>query len=149
MLYFPLWKKIWIIGLCVLGILFALPNLATQEMRDSIPDWLPRDSVNLGLDLRGGAHLLVEVQVGEVEADRMEALRADVRQALIDADVRRFTGLRAAEDHVSVRITNADDMARALEALRALAQPVTGLLVVVVLRLALTLAMVFRLYLTR
>ncbi|MBK0397808.1 protein translocase subunit SecD [Limibaculum sp. M0105] len=128
MLYFPLWKKIWIIGLCVLGILFALPNLATQEMRDSIPDWLPRDSVNLGLDLRGGAHLLVEVQVGEVEADRMEALRADVRQALIDADVRRFTGLRAAEDHVSVRITNADDMARALEALRALAQPVTGLL---------------------
>ncbi|MDT8344284.1 MAG: protein translocase subunit SecD [Thermohalobaculum sp.] len=128
MLYFPLWKKIAIIGLCVLGILFAAPNLMTPQTREALPDWLPRDSVNLGLDLRGGAHLLVEVQVAEVEAERMEGLRADVRKALTDADVRRFTGLRAAADHVSVRITNAEDMPRAAEALRALAQPVTGLL---------------------
>ncbi|MCL5775471.1 protein translocase subunit SecD [Limibaculum sp. FT325] len=128
MLYFPFWKKIAIIGLCALGILFAAPNLLTEQTRATLPDWLPKDSVNLGLDLRGGAHLLVEVQVAEVEAERMESLRADVRTALVDAEVRRFTGLRAAEDHVTVRITNAEDMARATEALRALAQPVTGFL---------------------
>ena len=127
MLHFPLWKKLFILGLVLLGTLFAVPNLLPQETRERIPDWLPRDAVNLGLDLRGGAHLLVEVQVGEVVAARMESLRGDVRNALVEADVRRFTGLRAADDNVSVRISNPEDMTRAAEALRGLAQPVGGL----------------------
>ncbi len=40
--------------------------------------------MNLGLDLRGGAHLLAEVQVADVYADRHEALWPDVRDALRD-----------------------------------------------------------------
>ncbi|MEM7237843.1 MAG: protein translocase subunit SecD [Pseudomonadota bacterium] len=126
MLYFAPWKRFLIIGLCLIGTIFAAPNLLDRETRESLPTWLPRDAVNLGLDLRGGAHLLVEVQVREVVADRMLNLRADVGQALRDANVRRFTNLRATEGDVSVRITNAADFDRARSALGGLAQPVGG-----------------------
>ncbi|MEM7505464.1 MAG: protein translocase subunit SecD [Pseudomonadota bacterium] len=126
MLYFAPWKRFTILALCLIGALFASPNLLTPETRESLPSWLPRDTVNLGLDLRGGAHLLVEVQIEEVVADRMDNLRAEARDALRDAGVRRFTALRATDSDVSVRITNVDQVEAARTALRNLARPVGG-----------------------
>ncbi len=104
MLYFPTWQKIAIIAICLLGFLFALPNvwyqradtaaraqaaieagryggegqpdLATLEQQAALwPGWLPGGVVNLGLDLRGGVHLLVDVQVQEVFAEHLQGLR--------------------------------------------------------------------------
>jgi preprotein translocase subunit SecD len=155
MLFFPLWKRVLVIGICLLGLVFSMPNLfyqtadtanraeariaALEKEGDPVPDslradaaswpgYVPSGVVNLGLDLRGGAHLLVAVQISEVIAERMESLRADVRKALIDGGVRRFTNLRAADDHVTVRITNPEDLVRGAEMLNSLAQPLGGLL---------------------
>ena len=127
MLTFEPWKRWLILGLCALGILFALPNAVPEHLRNQIPDWLPNQSVNLGLDLRGGAHLLVEVQVQEVVAERMQSLRAEVRQALRDAGIRRNSPPRATESDVTVRITNAEDVPAATTALEGLARPIGGL----------------------
>ena len=98
MLQFSLTKKILIWGVCALGIFMAMPNLfytqvelsndaearieaagnlATPELQtaaDSWPSFLPSSLVNLGLDLRGGAHLLAEVHVEEVYTDVDPAL---------------------------------------------------------------------------
>jgi preprotein translocase subunit SecD len=153
MLFFPLWKRVLVIGICLIGLAFSAPNLFYEaadgfnrapgeiaqlekagkpvppELRaraESWPGYLPSNVVNLGLDLRGGAHLLVEVQISEVIAERMQTLRSDVQTALKDGGVRRRTNLRAADDHVSVRITNAEDIERAGELLRGLAQPLGG-----------------------
>ena len=126
MLYFAPWKRFTILAVCLIGVLFASPNLLPPETRESLPSWLPRDTVNLGLDLRGGAHLLVEVAIEEVAAERMASLRAEVREALSSAGVRRYTGLRATQTDVSVRISNAEDLERARQVLRGLAQPVGG-----------------------
>ncbi len=152
MLYFSLWKKALVIGLCLLGLALAAPNLAYDRADDAAlaraeidklaeaglspsaelverasawPSFLPANVVNLGLDLRGGAHLLVEVRIEDVIAERMEAVRAEARDALRDAGVRRYTRLVAADDRVSVRITDAADIPAAREALQGLAQPVS------------------------
>ena len=153
MLYMPPWKKALTLTLVLLGVLFAAPNLFYEtvdsanraeteiEQRraagESVPDplaeragawpsFLPDDVVNLGLDLRGGAHLLVEVQIAEVIEERMQDLRAEVRGALREAGVRRFSRLTAAPDHVSVRIENADQISAARAAIEGLAEPVSG-----------------------
>ncbi|MEL6477257.1 MAG: protein translocase subunit SecD [Pseudomonadota bacterium] len=126
MLYFAPWKRLAILLTCLMGVLFASPNLLAPEIRESLPSWMPRDAVNLGLDLRGGAHLLVEVEIEEVAAERMASLRAEAREALVGAGVRRFTSLRATDSEVTVRITNAEDVERAAAAFRNLAQPVGG-----------------------
>ena len=137
--------------LVLAGLLFALPNAfysrveqhndalvaiekqgATPEREADAAAWpgfLPSSLVNLGLDLRGGAHLLARVRVEEVYADRMKAMWPEIRDALA-ADrttigtIRRQNG---PEDEVRVRIGNPDQMQRALELVRALARPVVSL----------------------
>jgi SecD/SecF fusion protein len=44
----------------LVGILLAVPNLLSRQQLDALPDWLPKRQVALGLDLRGGSHLLLE-----------------------------------------------------------------------------------------
>ncbi len=85
MLNIPKWKIILSILLTVLGILYALPNLMSQNMRDRIAataPWLPHRAVNLGLDLQGGAHLLLQVDLKAVLTDRLEAMTDAVRGEL-------------------------------------------------------------------
>ena len=95
MLQTPLWKRILIWATVALGMVLAAPNLfytrveghndaakaveaagfATVEQQaalDQWPSWMPSGIVNLGLDLRGGAHLLAEVQVNDVYTARMD-----------------------------------------------------------------------------
>ncbi|MGB1213989.1 MAG: protein translocase subunit SecD [Pikeienuella sp.] len=151
MLYFSPLKKALIIGLCLLGVLLALPNgfydladdaslarkeiVALEDQARPIPDdvraraeawpsFLPGSVINLGLDLRGGAHVLVEVKIEDVVEERLVNLVADARAALREAGIRRYTGLRATPEGVSVRITEAADVEKAETALRGLSQPI-------------------------
>lgn len=152
MLDIPFWKRLLIIGLVAVGLLYAMPNLfynRVEQHNDAIaaaerngfespeeaqaragwPGWLPSGLVNLGLDLRGGAHLLGEVHVEDVYKARMDGIWPELRDALVAqretvGAVRRV----AAEDgQLAVEIGNADQMAKAVEIARGLATPVTSL----------------------
>ena len=151
MLYIDLWKRVLIWLVCAAGLIFALPNafytrvethndaVAAMEVRGENPDllaaeaqwpsWAPTDLVNLGLDLRGGAHLLAEVQVAEVYATRLEGFWPSLRDALRPerdtvGGVRRVP---SPPEELRVRIGNPEGMARALEVVRGLAQPIQSL----------------------
>ena len=93
----------------------------------ALAGWMPSGLVNLGLDLRGGAHLLAEVQVQDVYANRMEAMWPEVRDALRPAchSVRSPATVRP--DELRVRIGEPENMAEALEIVRGLARPVQTL----------------------
>ena len=152
MLHTPLWKRLLILAICAWGIMAALPNLfysnveahndaskaaeaagfATEEQTAAMAKWpsfLPSSLVNLGLDLRGGAHLLAEVQVGDVYAQRIDALWPEVRDALRDlrdevGSVRRQPSVPGV---LRVAISKPEGMAAALAKVKALAQPVVSL----------------------
>ncbi|MFN3823866.1 MAG: protein translocase subunit SecD [Pseudorhodobacter sp.] len=153
MLQIPLWKRVLIWSLCALGVIFTLPNLfysrveghndaraavemaggvATPEQQAAIgawPNWMPSSLLNLGLDLRGGAHLLAEVQVSDVYSARIDGMWPDVRDALRDVrdqvgNVRRQPSVPGV---LRVAISNPAGMPVALEAVRRLSQPVITL----------------------
>ena len=152
MLQIPFWKRALILGLVAIGLLFAMPNLfygrveqhndavtaaeragfetpEQAEARKSWPDFLPSNLVNLGLDLRGGAHLLGEVHVADVYKSRMNALWPELREALakerdVIGAVRRVPG---PEDRLTIEIGEPAQMARAVEIARSLATPVASL----------------------
>ena len=91
------------------------------------PGFLPNGLVNLGLDLRGGAHLLVEVELEQVHAKFLDDFWPQVRNALAEERdtigfVTREEG--GPEDALRVRISEASGAARALEVVRGLGQPV-------------------------
>ena len=66
MLQFQLWKKLLVVMVAVLGIIFALPNLIGGD-DGAGADFLPGKQINLGLDLQGGSHLLLRVDVDAVK----------------------------------------------------------------------------------
>lgn len=86
MLEFPTWKRILVLGICLLGVLYAAPNFMPAGWMQGLPEWAPGKRVNLGLDLQGGAHLLMEVDTKDYLKEVMEnnygtAARQAMRQA--------------------------------------------------------------------
>src|SRR5215208_3011114 len=77
MMYFTPLKTAVILGLCLLGAILCIPNLFPAPA-----PWLPWRTVHLGLDLRGGSYLLLEVDMKAVIKERLESLMDSVRQAL-------------------------------------------------------------------
>src|SRR5881628_2386725 len=83
MLEFPRWK-VWLVSLVVaLGILFSIPSLiAGTTLSSSWPKWLPQYKINLGLDLAGGSHLLLEADARDALKQRLQAKEDEVATEL-------------------------------------------------------------------
>ncbi|MFB0994748.1 MAG: protein translocase subunit SecD [Paracoccaceae bacterium] len=153
MLQIPLWKRVMIWTICSLGLLYDAPNffysrveqhndaakaiaaqggVATPEQSQALalwPEFLPSSLVNLGLDLRGGAHLLAEVQVAEVYEVRIDALWPDVRDALrpLRNEIGTLRRVVAPQGQLKVAISESTGLDAALAAVRKLARPVSSL----------------------
>jgi preprotein translocase subunit SecD len=84
MLYFSRWKVALIALICLGMGYIALPNLLSEAHQQRFARWLPNTQLQLGLDLRGGAHLLIEVDTEEylkgAYADLADSMRKLLRQ---------------------------------------------------------------------
>ena len=151
MLQFPPWKTALVLLACLAGLVFSAPNLfygtveRANDAREAIergalptpetdaamaawPGWAPSSLINLGLDLRGGAHLLVEVELADVHAERMEALWPEARRVLRDLrdGVGAFRRVERDPAELIIRFDDPSGLSLAAEAVQALAQPVAG-----------------------
>ena len=141
MLHIEGWKRVVIWATCAIGLLFALPNgfygqvesyNDAQEAGQEATGWpsfLPSGLVNLGLDLRGGAHLLGEVKLAEVYTTRLEGFWPEVRNVLRNerATIGAIRQQEGGAGELVVRIGNPEQMDRAIEVVQTLARPVTSL----------------------
>src|SRR5215207_3639012 len=119
MLYFANWKVILICAVCALGVLVSLPNLFTPQQLAWLPSWIPHKQVSLGLDLRGGSYLLLEVDVAAAERERLNSIVESVRNALRDAKI-GYTGLNVEGNQIVVTIRDLDRIADARQILAKL-----------------------------
>jgi preprotein translocase subunit SecD len=87
MLEFPLWKKLWLWSVTLVCVLAAMPSLASLG-NVAWPKALPEPMVNLGLDLAGGSHILLEANPAQVRAQRLENMEEAVRARLKNAEPR-------------------------------------------------------------
>ena len=86
MLNFNGWKIGFIITVCLLGIIYALPNFFNFQ-RDGKQSFLPGKTINLGLDLQGGSYLLLEADIDIVLNERLEAVNEDVLKAFKEYEI--------------------------------------------------------------
>ncbi len=117
------WLAATYVAVIVLGILTALPNLLSPATLDRLPTWFPRTHVSLGLDLKGGSHLVLEVDAASLADERLQSLVQDARKALRAADV-ATTSIRRVRDTVAVSLVDPATRERAAAELRKLANPV-------------------------
>jgi preprotein translocase subunit SecD len=152
MLQFPLWKKLVIWGLCLLGIAAAAPNLfydRVEQHNDALariektgvtsdadataralwPGWLPSNILSLGLDLRGGAHLLAEVKLEDVYKSRMQSLWPEMRKVLGEkrAEIGGVRRAPSADGELKIQIEKPEALAAAVAAAKTLSAPVVSL----------------------
>src|SRR5579864_7688848 len=115
MLYFANWKVLLICAVCALGVIASVPNLFSAAQLAHLPRFIPHKQVALGLDLRGGSYLLLEVDVAAAQRDRLNSIIDNVRNALRDAKI-GYTGLNAEGDAIvfTIRETGRTEEARQL-----------------------------------
>jgi len=123
MLFFSKWKITFILGAVLLGFFFALPNAVPADVRAKLPAPFQR-TLNLGLDLQGGAHMLLEVDLSSVMAQALDNERETVRQEFRDANRLRTEFIRVEDGAVVGRLRDAADMEKAMGILRSLSKPV-------------------------
>ena len=74
-------------AIILFGIVTALPNLFSQSTLAQFPGWFPKQQVTLGLDLRGGSHLVLEVDARALIQERVQSLFGEARRALREAGI--------------------------------------------------------------
>src|SRR5579863_2480746 len=116
MLYFANWKILLICGVCALGVLFSLPNLLSPAQLAWLPNSIPHHQVALGLDLRGGSYLLLEVDVAAAEREQLNSTIDTVRDALLTAKI-HYTGLKVDGDTIVFTVSDTSQIEDARTAL--------------------------------
>lgn len=111
MIYFSKPRIAIIIILAMVGIAAALPNFF------SLPGAWGEKKLHLGLDLKGGAYLLLEVETDKVLAERGDALVDTIRQTLRQKKY-GYTGLGSATGKAVFTLTDVGKTAEVLTLLR-------------------------------
>jgi protein-export membrane protein SecD len=133
MLRFSNTKILLILLTTFISIALAVPNLLSVPQRTaiekSIPAWVPKwlvptKTVTLGLDLQGGSHVLLEVDVADLLRTKVLNLRDDVRRVLREEKLAPQGGIGMQSRGVQVRIAEPADREKLLPKLRALAEPI-------------------------
>ncbi|MEM8800076.1 MAG: protein translocase subunit SecD [Pseudomonadota bacterium] len=130
MLDFPRWKILFILLVCAFGLVSAMPNAFGPSYARAVPSWLPSQTINLGLDLQGGAHILLSVDRASIVQQQVEALDDSVREQLRaarDPDGRRIrlTGrARVQGDRVTFTLADPSQLAIIRPLLDEIPQPI-------------------------
>jgi preprotein translocase subunit SecD len=111
MLHIEKWKIVLSILLTFLGIVYAVPNVMPEGARayvaENLPGFVPHKTINLGLDLQGGSHLLFQADTKPVLALRMDGMVDTARRDMRDDGI-AYTDLKAKRDGISFKVTDID-----------------------------------------
>ncbi|HEY4200493.1 MAG TPA: protein translocase subunit SecD [Devosiaceae bacterium] len=103
----------------IVALMFAIPSFLPKDVLNSLPGWVPKQTVVLGLDLQGGSHLLLEVNRDNIISDRLKDIRRDARNVLANENGigNIITNL---PNGISVELTDPTQHDAALKALETL-----------------------------
>src|SRR5215468_4170172 len=126
MMHISRWKALGILLTALLVSMLAIPNFFSDKTVQAWPKWAQHQVV-LGLDLRGGSHLLLEVDAAAARKERLEQVREDVRRVLREARVGLSSAPVVRGTSVEV-VVRESDLQTALTKVRDLSQPLAGIL---------------------
>ncbi|MBA5723741.1 protein translocase subunit SecD [Candidatus Liberibacter sp.] len=105
----------WLVGLYAvvvfLGTVIAVPSFLPQSLVDDFPFFMSKKSVSLGLDLRGGSHLVLEVDEEDLVQERLQTVLGELRLFLKKEDVSVISARRFKD---KIAIVFADSALRAI-----------------------------------
>ena len=95
MLYFSKYKIAFIILVCLLALFFSAPNFVPDSKINSFPfSLLPEEKVSLGLDLRGGSHLLLQIDFDFYLKEQLNNLKDELKKQFLEQKIRSLPILK-------------------------------------------------------
>jgi preprotein translocase subunit SecD len=113
--------------LVITGVLLAIPSVLPTNIRSQVAQFLPTPTINLGLDLAGGSHILLEADTSQLAQTRLEALEDGVRSAMRRAEPRiAIDDVSRSNGELSFTVTDSSQIDAAREALLSVTSNATG-----------------------
>ena len=107
------WRRFIILLVIVVAFIYLTPSITT-----TLPAWwpniLPEEKIHLGLDLRGGMHLVLEVQAQKAVESHLERMVEDIKYSLRKAKIRYQELRRGSSDKIGLTLMRGEDR-KALE----------------------------------
>ena len=115
-----------ILIICLSAILFASPNFfystVDRKLNDvtqtsAWPDFMPSTLVKLGLDLRGGVYMLLEVKTDDVVKEKFDFLWSDIRRSLVKKrkELGSIRRIDSPSDQLKIEIGNQEGISFAIQ----------------------------------
>lgn len=123
LLRFPAWKLTLILGTLLIGLMMAVPNVLSEDQRKAYIGWWPTQPLKLGLDLKGGASISLEIDPVELRTNELRNVNRAVGDKLRETPLIPVRTRNPEGDAVVVRVANADDTQRAMDRLKTLGGP--------------------------
>ena len=96
------WKPVLIIVVVIAGLIYTLPTF--------YPAFWPYKRINLGLDLQGGMHLVLEVETQKAVESTIERIAQELRSTLKKEHIRYMDMDRVDGSKISVKISEGKDI---------------------------------------
>ncbi len=117
MLRFNNWNIFFVVSVLLLGFYYVFPNLYGKSEVTALPNFFSKKQVNLGLDLQGGSHLLLEVDTNSVLKEKSDDLVDAVRTSLRNEKI-KYSNLGSKISGAVVTITDQEKIQIAKDSIR-------------------------------
>lgn len=99
----------------ILAVIYALPNFISIPENSSFPN----KRVNLGLDLRGGSHLLIKIDFGDYLSEQISLLSDQIRREFRNNKI-GYVDLKKQANKVNFSLRNSDDLLKVKKIIRSI-----------------------------
>lgn len=118
MLQISKWKLILALTVSFLAIYFSLTTFIQPKPDTFLAKVLPNKKVNLGLDLRGGAYILLDVDVNSYQKEQVTTSIEQIRIKLKEQKV-SATNFQIANNQITFSVTDINESDKAIEAVQS------------------------------
>ncbi len=120
LLRFPGWKVAIMFATLFVGAVCCVPNLLSEQQREAYLGWLPVQPLKLGLDLKGGASISLQIDPAELRTNELVNVNRMAGDKLRETPLIPVRERAPRGDAVVIRVANAEDAPKALERLKTL-----------------------------
>jgi protein-export membrane protein SecD len=120
LLRFEAWKVTLLLVTLIAGILLAVPNVLTEQQRKDYIGWWPTQPLKLGLDLKGGASISLEIDPVELRANELRNVNRQVGDKLRETPLIPVRERNPEAEAIIVRVADPANTQRAIDRLKTL-----------------------------
>lgn len=101
-------RTLWYGFIIILALLSALPAALPNGVQQRLPDWYASNQFSLGLDLRGGSHLLLAVDMEDLLQSENQQF-ADVVADKLRQEGIRYLRLKATSEQITISLRDTSE----------------------------------------